>query len=312
MIKKQALPSLEEALSGTLFGDVKRDEKQIVMLDPAELTEIDDQPFHPYPPEKLEELAEDIKENGQISPCLVRKKDGQKIILAGRNRKKACELAGVKVSCILIECDDATANLILVNSNLNQRQELLPSEKAFAYKLQKESYEAKGQRKTAAAVAESSGNLRKKLNVKTIQRYIKLTDLTRSLLDLVDSGQVPVTAGVELSDLSTADMNCISSYLVTHPDIILNGNQAEIIHSWSPNITYLMLQNLFFPKGQGPEAAKRQVKAKEQGPKPVISITIKISDLEGLNSNFDFETASKAEIKDFILDSLENYFDHLK
>ncbi|QNK41530.1 ParB/RepB/Spo0J family partition protein [Caproicibacter fermentans] len=96
---------------------------------------IKDQPFRPYSSERLAELAEDIKANGQISPCTVRKKDEKYIILAGRNRKKACQIAGVKVSCIVIECDDPTANLILVNSNLNQRQELLPSEKAFAYKL---------------------------------------------------------------------------------------------------------------------------------------------------------------------------------
>lgn len=61
----------------------------------------------------LAELAEDIKENGQISPCLIHQLDGKKIILAGRNRKKACELADVKVACILMECDDATAPIKL-------------------------------------------------------------------------------------------------------------------------------------------------------------------------------------------------------
>ena len=84
--------------------------------------------------------------------------------------------------------------MILVNSNLNQRQELLPSEKAFAYKLQKESYEAKGQRKSTAAVAEQNAE-----NIKKIQRYIKLTRLTPDLLKMVDEDRLLVTVGFDLS-----------------------------------------------------------------------------------------------------------------
>lgn len=142
MIAKQGIPTLEQALNGTLSGStvpVSKDSKKVFKFDPKALVEIEDQPFRLYSPAKLQELADDIKLNGQISPCIIRKKDGKSIVLAGRNRKKACELAGIKVDCIVIECDDATANLIMVNSNMLQRLELLPSEKAFGYKLQKES-----------------------------------------------------------------------------------------------------------------------------------------------------------------------------
>ena len=309
MMQKQTLPSLEEALTGTLFGEIKRDEKQIVMLDPQDLTEIEDQPFHLYSQERLEELAEDIKENGQISPCLVRKKDGKKIILAGRNRKKACELAGVQVACILIECDDPTANLIMVNSNLNQRQELLPSEKAFAYKLQKESYEAKGQRKTIAAVAEkNSGNVRKKLNVKTIQRYIKLTELTSELMNMVDSGRLLESVGFELSNLPKADMDSVSAYLQIHPGLSVSVIQAQMIRQL-PNIKYDALNHLFFPNAEKEDEKGTPDKEEARAPKLLTSITIKISDLESLDCNFDFEKATKKEIKEFILDSLDSYFD---
>jgi ParB family transcriptional regulator, chromosome partitioning protein len=87
MIQKQEIPSLEEALSGTLFGTMPQSSNQIVMIHPDKLIEIENQPFRPYSPEKLAELAADIKENGQISPCTVRKKDGKYFVLSGRNRK---------------------------------------------------------------------------------------------------------------------------------------------------------------------------------------------------------------------------------
>ena len=230
-IPKQKLPSLEEAYNGTLFGstDVLRpDEKKVVLVDPSELVEIEDQPFHLYSSEKLAELAEDIKENGQINPCTVRLLDGKKYILAGRNRKKACELAGVKVACIFIECDNFTANLILVNSNLNQRHELLPSEKAFAYKLQKESYEAKGKRKSTAAVAEQNSE-----NVKLIQRYIKLTDLNESLLNMIDGQRLPVSVGFEISYFNSVNMGVLSSYLVNFPDQTVSVQQAQDLRDWN-------------------------------------------------------------------------------
>ncbi|HEX3037970.1 MAG TPA: ParB N-terminal domain-containing protein [Oscillospiraceae bacterium] len=238
-IQAQKLPSLEEAYAGTLFGattPINPDEKKVVMVDPSELIEIEDQPFHPYPPYRLAELAEDIKENGQINPCTVRQLDGKKFILAGRNRKKACELAGLKVACIFIECDDATANLILVNSNLNQRQKLLPSELAFAYKLQKESYEAKGQKKSTAAVAEENNE-----NVKKIQRYIKLTDLLPELFKMVDDDQLPVMVGYELSYLSLSNMESLFSYLSDNPKQDVSVFQAKELRDYGSEIAFTTL-----------------------------------------------------------------------
>jgi ParB family chromosome partitioning protein len=304
MIPKQALPSLEQALSGTLFGNVKQDSNQVVMFNPDELVEIEDQPFRPYTPEKLEELAEDIKENGQINPCTVRKKDGKYIILAGRNRKKACQIAGVKVSCIIIECDDPTANLILVNSNLNQRQKLLPSEKAFAYKLQKESYAKKGQHKTAAAVAEQNSG-----NVKMVQRYIRLTRLTKELLDMVDEEKLPVTVGVELSYLDRQDMQIIFSYLSDHPQISISVEQAKTIRKLSP-LTVTELDHIFFSSKSELETDGNTPNKKKNKKSNILpSVSIKIADLKDLKCDFNFEEATKSEIKEFILDSLCDYFD---
>ena len=306
MIAKQKIPTLEEAFSGTLFGEVGKVKsgKQIVMLDPKELIEIEDQPFHPYHPEKLQEMAEDIKGNGQLNPCTIRKKGGQYFVLAGRNRKRACELAGIKAACIVIECDDATANLILVNSNLNQRQELLPSEKAFAYKMQKEAYEAKGMKKTIAAVAEQNSE-----NVKRIQRYIKLTELSPNLMNMVDEGRIPVTAGVELAYLPEGDMAVVSFYLRKHTDVQVNLNQVQAIREFSEesNINDEILDEVFYGESvesEKPEKEKREKKA----PGKVKSVSLKISELEEIGSRYDFENATSSQIKHYILGSLEAFF----
>ena len=101
-MKTQKIPTLEQAFTGTLFGSATPQAGEaIVEMDPAELTEITDQPFHAYDSDKLSELAESIRENGQQQPCIVRKKDGKYIILSGRNRKRACERIGCKVKCIV-------------------------------------------------------------------------------------------------------------------------------------------------------------------------------------------------------------------
>ena len=310
MIQKQKIPSLEEALSGTLFGDVGKVKsgKQIVMLDPKDLIEIEDQPFRPYSDEKLKELADDIKGNGQLNPCTVRKKDGRYYVLAGRNRKKACELVGIKAACMVIECDDATAKLILVNSNLNQRQELLPSEKAFAYKMQKEAYEAKGKKKTIAAVAEQNSE-----NIKMIHRYIKLTELPPNLMNMVDEGRIPVTAGVELAYLPDKDMAVISSFLREHKDVQVNLNQVQAIRAISKenSIEDERLDKVFYGASvapEKPEQRKREKKAKGK----VKTISLKISDLEDICPSYDFENASGSQIKEYILESLEAFFERDK
>jgi Predicted transcriptional regulators len=310
MIEKQKLPSLEEAFNSTLYGAVTPDSKQVVMLDPQELIEITDQPFRVYTPERLAELAEDIKENGQISPCLVRQLDGKKIILAGRNRKEACEIAGVKVACILVECDDATADLILVNSNLNQRQELLPSEKAFAYKLQKEAYEAKGQRKSTAAVAEQNDE-----NIKMIQRYIKLTDLIRDLLDMVDSGRIPVMAGVEISYMDDLNMYALASFLKHNPDQKVSGQQAQELREYGEDIQefeYRWLKDFFDCKLRCTEDDSDEEDtndeptepAEKKPPKKPTSVSIKLKDLEQIPCRFNFDEGEPDEIKEFIINSL--------
>ncbi|MCH3972370.1 MAG: ParB/RepB/Spo0J family partition protein [Oscillospiraceae bacterium] len=223
-MKTQKMPTLEQALAGSLYGSgTQTPDTQIVELEPAELVEIINQPFRAYDSDKLSQLAESIKESGQQQPCIVRKKDGKYIILAGRNRKRACELAGVKVKCIVRECNDAEADLILTDTNLYQRHELLPSELAYAYKMQKAAYEAKGERKSTAAIADTYGE-----TIKTIQRYIKLADLNHSLLTFVDAGRIPITAGILLTDTKYSDnQQRLAEYLKKFSKQKVSLQQAE-------------------------------------------------------------------------------------
>lgn len=236
-MKKQSLPTLEQAFSGTLYGSAMPGD-QIVELEPAELQEINDQPFRAYTPAQLLQLAASISVNGQQQPCIVRKKDDKYIVLAGRNRKRACELAGCKAKCIVRECSDADADLILTETNLYQRHELLPSELARGYAMQKAAYEAKGERKSTAAIAEQTGD-----TVKTIQRYIKLADLNRNLLAFVDSGRIPVMAGVMLTDTTyPGNQERLADYLKSNPNQKVSLKQSEglmkleALHNWYSDI----------------------------------------------------------------------------
>ena len=209
------MPTLEQAYSGTLFGSaaLQQNGTSVIEIDPKELIEIEDQPFSPYPPEKLVELAESIQNNGQMTPCNVRRKDGKYYILAGRNRKRACELAGVKVRCIVEEYDDASADLVLTDTNLYQRRQLSPSELAFAFQMQKQAYMKKGGKKSTRAIADAQGQ-----DVRTVQRYLKLTELNHGLLELVDQGRIPVAAGAELTKLSEENQEALLQYLSENPE----------------------------------------------------------------------------------------------
>lgn len=218
-MERQSIPTLEQAYSGTLYG--ASNENQIVEMDPSDLLEIEDQPFRPYTPEQLANLAENIRQNGQLQPCIVRKINGQYVILAGRNRKRACELVGCKVKCMIVERDQADANLILTDTNLFQRN-MKPSELAKGYQMQKEALEAKGNRGSTAAIAKLAGEDRK-----TIQRYLKLARLSDPLLKMVDENRIPVSVGLDLADQTPEKQTQLAAYLTEHPGRKLNLKAAE-------------------------------------------------------------------------------------
>ena len=191
----------------------ERDEAKLSKIRDIPLEEIDDFPDHPFKvreDEDMFQLVETIKERGVITPATVRQKgDGRYELISGHRRKKACELAGFEtLRCEVVDLDRDEATILMVESNF-QRSQILPSEKAFAYKMRLEAMKRQGQRsdltlspvgtkfdRSSEAITEETGDSRNQ-----IHRYIRLTNLVQELLDLVDEGKIKMRPAVELSYL---------------------------------------------------------------------------------------------------------------
>ena len=194
-----------------LFKDEKgRKTQEIVPMDIKELKPYAEQPFKVLLDNSMDELCASIEQYGVLSPIIVRPhSEGGYEVLSGHRRMKACELLGVEeVPVVIKDLDDDTAAILLVDSNL-QRENILPSEKAFAYKLKMEALKHQGKSTSSQIgtklrsdeeIAQQVGESRNQ-----IQRYIRLTNLIDPLLDLVDKNEMAMSAGVELSYLGTRD-----------------------------------------------------------------------------------------------------------
>lgn len=180
------------------------------------ISEIDDFPEHPFHvtvDDAMKEMVESVKQFGVLSPAIVRKKeDGRYELVSGHRRKKACELAGIDTLPVIVrEMDRDEAIIFMVDSNL-QREKLLPSEKAFSYKMRLEAMKRKAGRpmKNASPVAtnysvgRSDDELAKIVGEgkDNIRRYIRLTELASPLMEMVDDGKIAFRPAVELSYLS--------------------------------------------------------------------------------------------------------------
>ena len=193
----------------------QRDEEKLSKIRDIPLTEIDDFPDHPFKvrdDEDMAQLVESIKERGIITPATVRQKEGGRYeLISGHRRKRACELAGFDtLRCEVVELNRDEATILMVESNY-QRSQILPSEKAFAYKMRLEAMKRQGERtdltcdplgdklvgtKSVMLLADKSDDSKTQ-----IQRYIRLTKLVPELLDYVDEGRIKMRPAVELSYL---------------------------------------------------------------------------------------------------------------
>ena len=187
--------------------------EKVVMLNPADISDFPNHPFKVKQDEAMAEMADSVKQYGVLVPALVRPKaDGGYEMVAGHRRKCAATLAGItEMPCIVRNLTDDEATIIMVDSNL-QRETILPSEKAFAYKMKLEAIKRQGQRSDLTStplepklkgsrsneeLAASSPDSRSQ-----IQRYIRLTELIPPMLDMVDNGKIAFRPAVELSYLS--------------------------------------------------------------------------------------------------------------
>ena len=203
------LPTLDDLFSTQEL----RDDAKLSKIRDIPLELIDDFPDHPFKvrdDEDMIQLVESVKERGVITPATVRQKeDGRYELISGHRRKRACELAGFEaLRCEVVDLDRDAATVLMVESNY-QRSQILPSEKAFAYKMRLEAIKRQGQRsdltsspvgtkfdRSSEAITEETGDSRNQ-----IHRYIRLTNLVPELLDLVDEGKIKMRPAVELSYL---------------------------------------------------------------------------------------------------------------
>ena len=190
-----------------------RDSEKLGKVINIKLKDIDDFAEHPFKVienDEMYELAKSIKDNGVLVPAIVRLKDnGRYEMISGHRRKFASELADLKtIPCIVKDLDDNEATIIMVDSNM-QREKILPSEKAFAYKMKVDALKNQGKRTDLTSVpvghklrARQLVALQTNESATNIQRYIRLTELIPELLDKVDNEEIALRPAVELSYLT--------------------------------------------------------------------------------------------------------------
>jgi ParB family chromosome partitioning protein len=192
--------------------------EQIQNINVTQLTPFESHPFQVRQDEDFQKLVDSIKENGVLSPAIVRPKDGGYELIAGHRRKLAAIHAGLtEIPVIVREMTDEQAIIAMVDSNV-QRENVLPSEKAFAYKMKLEGLKSQGKRSDLNAtqvgqkswsiniVAENAGESRNQ-----IQRYIRLTELIPQLLQMVDERKIAFNPAVELSYLPKEQQSLLLS-----------------------------------------------------------------------------------------------------
>ncbi|MBD5395360.1 MAG: ParB/RepB/Spo0J family partition protein [Lachnospiraceae bacterium] len=256
--KKGSASNIKMPDVNELFGLGQESEEQaekVVEVAIEKLYSFNAHPFKVLDDEKMQETVESIREHGVICPLIVRqgKEDGYEII-AGHRRKRACELLGLEtIPCFIRDFTDEEATITMVDSNI-QREELLYSEKAYAYKMKLDAIRKQGQRtdltsrqvgrklEAADEVGEKSGE-----SGRQVQRFIRLTFLIKPLLDYVDEKRIPVNSGIELSYLEaeeqeqlyqTIERLCVFPSLAQAKKLKelsragkLNGNGIEIVLS---------------------------------------------------------------------------------
>ena len=213
------LPALDDLFS----TQEQRDEASRELVRNIPLSEIRDFPDHPFKvkmDESMSDLVDSIREYGVLVPALARpKEDGSYEMVAGHRRKFASELAELEeIPCIIRDLTDDEATLIMVDSNL-QREKILPSEKAFAYKMKLEAMKRQGQR-TDLTLSPMATKLRGQRSDEIlgqqvgeskdqIRRYIRLTELIPAILDMVDDNKIAMRPAVELSYLSKTEQEIL-------------------------------------------------------------------------------------------------------
>ena len=217
------LPSVDDLFSTEEERAEARLEK-VVNLSPSEISDFPNHPFKVRMDAAMQEMTESVKQYGVLVPALVRPKpEGGYEMVAGHRRKTAADLAGLaEIPCIVRQLTDDEATIIMVDSNL-QREQILPSEKAFAYKMKLDAMKRQagrpknnsGQNDQNLMGTVSRDVLAKQVgeSFKQVQRYIRLTELIPELLDMVDNKKLTFTVGVDISYIDKEIQKWIYEYI---------------------------------------------------------------------------------------------------
>lgn len=295
---KMHLASLDEIFKSQEERDIKEKVKEI------KIDEIDDFPNHPFKVienEELYNMRDSIIENGVLVPTLVRpKENGRYELISGHRRKRASELANMQtLPCIVRDLTDDEAIIIMVDSNL-QREEILPSEKAFAYKMKIDALNRQGKRNDLTfsqlgkklnsyeELAEETGESRN-----TIHRYIRLTNLLPELLTMVDEKQIGLSPAVEISYLTKEEQKWLLE--------AIDYNCATPSHAQSIDLKEL---------SQSGDLTKEIVMKALAEYKPNQEPKLKLSEKRirsVLPQDFKMEN-----FEDFVIDAIRHYSKYLK
>ncbi len=286
-----------------LFGNDEDESGTIQDIDITELYPFYNHPFKVQHDSDMEQLIESVKTNGVLVPVTVRKRktgEGYELI-SGHRRRFAAESAGLDtIPAIIKDLSDDEAIIAMVDSNL-QREEILPSEKAYAYKMKMEAMSHEGKRsedsstqvgwksETASVIGEATGESKN-----TVRRYIRLTELIPELLELVDVKKLKLNAAVEISYIAKDDQETLNGFMKEY-DVYPSIAQAQDIKVLSregdftkSNLAAMMLKT---KKEKEPKVKKRNV-------------TIKSDVL----SKYFTEDVSKEEIETIICRLLDQHF----
>ena len=282
----------------------QREEEKLSKIRDIPLGLIDDFPDHPFKvrdDEDMLQLIESIRDRGVITPATVRQKeDGRYELISGHRRKRACELAGFQtLRCEVVDMSRDEATILMVESNF-QRSQILPSEKAFAYKMRLEAMKRQGKRtdltlspvgtklRTADELAQECGDSRNQ-----IHRYVRLTNLVPELLEFVDQGRIKMRPAVELSYL---DEDC-------QRDVVdeIDMNDA------TPSHDQTIRMRKFFEEGKLTTEVIQAIMSEEK-PNQKEKIMLSMDRVE----KFIPKSIKISQREDFICKALEHYNKYLR
>ena len=293
------LPKLDEYFT----TQEQRDDAKLKKIYEIPLEEIDEFPDHPFKvldDEDMMNLAESIREQGIITPATLRKKeDGRYEILSGHRRKRACELAGLEtLRSEVVEMDRDAAVIFMVDSNL-QRTTILPSEKAFSYKMRLEAMKRQGRRTdlTSRPVGEKLSVERLGEEVsesgRQVHRYIRLTELIPELLEKVDRGEIALRPAVDISYL---------------PEDIQQSLLDTIeMEQCTPSYAQTRRMRTLLAEGKLTDEAIYAI-MQEEKPNQKEKFTISASKIEKVLP----QSVKASQREDFILKAIDYYVKHLQ